>query len=81
MTLYAFLNVIMLVLVCMAIGVLIWCVRTMGMYRALAKAKNLPMDVFMINRLAAREFLFRTLVVFAAIGVLLAAFITNPGAV
>ena len=78
MSLFSFLNVIMMVLVFMAIGVLCWFIGTFSMYRAIARAKSLPLDVFMVNKLVGREFLYRMLIVFGAIGVLLAAFIIQP---
>lgn len=78
MTLYAFLNFIMLILVGGALGVLVWAVRSHQFYRKMQNTGDPSLIEFML--MMSKAFLFRSVIIFMSIGLLVAVFITPVGA-
>lgn len=72
MTLFQFLNALMLVLVGASFGVVMWGIRTFGLYHRLAKRP----EYVAINLVIAKAFLYRSVFIGMAIGMLVAAVIS-----
>lgn len=72
MTLFQFLNALMLVLVGASLGVVVWGIRTAGLFHRLAKRP----EYVEINLVIAKAFLVRMVILGMALGMLVAAFVS-----
>ena len=76
MSLFSFLNVVMMVLACTSLGAILWALKSAKLYGKLQRSGD---PTFIVTGLMlAKAFLYRYLIVGAAIGMVLAAFITQP---